>query len=75
MKLPSRPWHVVNIWWDFAKPAEHFESLSVSVTFDREVPATHNLCVSQYGIAEISGMHFYGGLQTNINGWVSAEDQ
>lgn len=25
--LPKLPWHVVNFWWDFEKPVEHFASL------------------------------------------------
>lgn len=73
--LPKRPWHVVNIWWDFEKPTEHFESLAVDVTIDRDVPSTYNLYVSPCGLGKISGMQFYGGLQSNINGWASAEDR
>ena len=75
IKLPRRPWHLANIWWDFEKPVEHFESLSVDVTVDRDVPSSYNLYISPCGIAEINKLQFYGGLQTNINGWVSAEDQ
>jgi len=41
--LPKLPWHVVNIWWDFEKPAAHFESLAVDVTIDRDVPLSYNL--------------------------------
>jgi hypothetical protein len=74
VKLPHRPWHVVNVWWDFQKPVEHFESLSMDVTIDRDVPATYNLYISPCGIAQINGLQFYGGLQSNINGWASAED-
>ncbi len=75
VKLPRHPWHVANIWWDFEKPVEHFESLSVDVTIDRDVPSTYNLYISPCGIAKINDLQFYGGLQTNINGWVSAEDR
>ena len=72
--LPKRPWHVANIWWDFEKPTEHFTSLEMEVTVDRDVPATYNLYVSPCGIAKINGLQFYGGIQTNINGWVSKEN-
>ena len=70
--LPHSPWHVANIWWEFAKPTEHFQSLEIDVTIDRDVPSTYNLYVSPCGIAQISGMDFYGGLQSNINGWANA---
>ena len=75
VKLPRRPWHVVNIWWDFEKPVEHFESLSVDVTVDRDIPSTYNLYISPCGIAEINKLQFYGGIQTNINGWANGEDR
>lgn len=74
VELPKSPWHVVNIWWDFEKPMEHFESLAVDITIDRDVPSTYNLYISPCGLGKINGMQFYGGMQTNVNGWVSAED-
>ena len=72
VKLPPRPWHVVNIWWDFNKPVEHFTALEVPVTIDRDIPDAYNLYVSPCGIAEINQLQFYGGLQSNINGWRNA---
>lgn len=68
-KLPHLPWHVADLWWNLEKPIEHFESMEMDVTIDRDVPATYNLYVSTVGIAEISDLQFYGGLQSNINGW------
>lgn len=70
--LPNQPWHVANIWWDFQKPIEHFTSLEMDVTIDRDIPSTYNLYVSPCGIANINGLQFYGGLQSNINGWQNA---
>jgi hypothetical protein len=74
-KLPSLPWHVADIWWKFDKPTEHFESLTMDVTIDRDVPTNYNLYISPLGIAKINGMDFYGGLQTGINGWASKTNQ
>jgi hypothetical protein len=73
--LPPLPWHVANIWWDFEKPVEHFTSLEVDVTIDRDVPSDYNLYISPCGIAKINGLQFYGGMQTNINGWVGKGNQ
>lgn len=70
--LPHRPWHVANIWWEFEKPTEHFQSLEIDVTIDRDVPSSYNLYISPCGIAKINGQDFYGGLQSNINGWANA---
>ena len=73
--LPKSPWHVANIWWDFNNPVEHFTSLEVDVTIDRDVPSTYTLYVSPVGIAKINDKQFYGGLQTNINGWPDKESR
>lgn len=75
VKLPPLPWHVANIWWDFEKPVEHFTSLEVDVTIDRDVPSDYNLYISPCGIAKINGLQFYGGIQTNINGWANKESR
>lgn len=73
--LPKSPWHVANIWWEFEKPVEHFTSLEMDITIDRDVPDTYNLYVSPCGIAKINGLQFYGGLQTNVNGWPNKESR
>lgn len=73
--LPPLPWHVANIWWDFEGPVEHFTSLEVDVTIDRDVPSDYNLYISPCGIAKINGLQFYGGIQTNINGWATKESR
>lgn len=73
--LPKYPWHMVNILWDFEKPIERFTSLEMDVTIDRDVPSDYNLYVSPCGLAMINGFQFYGGLQSNINGWPNKESR
>lgn len=73
--LPKLPWHVANIWWNYEKPVENFSSLEVDITIDRDVPDTYNLYISPCGTADMNGMSFYGGLQTNINGWANKESR
>ena len=43
----------------------------MDVTIDRDIPESYNLYISPVGIAKINGLQFYGGLQTNVNGWAS----
>ena len=69
--LPRLPWHTANIWWDLKGPTAGFESLSMEVSIDRDVPSTYNLYIAPVGVAKINGLQFYGGIQTNINGWAS----
>jgi hypothetical protein len=73
--LPRRPWHLANIWWHLEAPVAKFTSLEMTVTIDRDVPAGYNLYVSPCGSAKINGLQFYGGLQTNINGWASKQSR
>jgi hypothetical protein len=73
--LPKSPWHLVNIWWNFERPIEHFESLAVDITIDRDVPTNYNLYISPCGLGKINGQQFYGGLQSNINGWANRTNQ
>ena len=59
------------MWWSFENATPHFESLDLDVTIDRDVPETVNLYVASCGLGELSGVKFYGGLQSNANGWKS----
>src|SRR5512147_3220154 len=74
VQLPHLPWHLVNIWWELEQPFPHFESLEMDVTIDRDVPPTYNLYISPCGSGKINGQQFYGGLQSNINGWKNGEE-
>ena len=73
--LPRLPWHLTDIWWRFENPTANFESLEVDVTIDRDIPESYNLYISPVGIAKINGLQFYGGLQTNVNGWSSKKSR
>ena len=73
--LPRLPWHLVDLWWDFEEPIRNFESFSMDITIDRDIPSTYNLYIAPVGVAEMNGLMFYGGLQSNINGWDSKESR
>ena len=73
--LPALPWHVANIWWEFTQPVANFTSLEMDVTIDRDVPSDCNLYIAPCGLAMINGLQFYGGIQTNINGWAGKDSR
>lgn len=75
VKLPPLPWHMTDIWWQFETPTPGFERLDIDVTIDRNISDAYNLYVAPVGIARMNGMDFYGGLQTNINGWENKESR
>jgi hypothetical protein len=57
------------VWWTLPESAEDFESLSVEIALDRDMPsAKYNLYVSPITASFQNGERFYGGLQTNIGG-------
>jgi hypothetical protein len=73
--LPKSPWHLANIWWDLDGEVKDFESYTQTVHIDRDVPETYNLYIAPVGVAKINGLQFYGGLQTNINGWADKQSR
>ncbi len=75
VELPRLPWHLANIWWRFEEPVRDFESLEVDVAIDRDVSDDYNLYISPCGSATINGLQFYGGMQTNINGWANKQSR
>ena len=66
------PWHLVDVWWDLGAESP-FESYSVDVTIDADVPADVSLYVAPLGIAHLNGTAFYGGLQTRSDGNTKAD--
>ena len=71
-KYKKMPWHLVDLWWDLGA-AEPFESYSVDITLDADVPEDVSLYVAPVGIAELSGIKFYGGVQTRSDGYTKAD--
>lgn len=74
-KLPRQPWHLADVWWTFEAATPHFESLDLDVTIDRDVPESVNLYIAPCGLGELGGIKFYGGLQSNANGWKSKTEK
>ena len=74
-KLPSFSWHLANVWWEFESTTPHFESLSIDVTIDRDIPDDCNFYIAPIGVGKLNDIMFYGGLQTNINGYLDRSDR
>lgn len=68
------PWHLVDVWWDLGEERP-FESYSLDVTISAEVPPTSNLYVAPIGIAHLSDVAFYGGIQTQADGNTKADPE
>ena len=66
------PWHLIDIWWDIGQDTA-FESYSIDATISDDVPSTVNLYVAPIGIAQLSGTKFYGGIQTQADGYTKRD--
>ena len=66
------PWHLVDLWWDLGEETL-FESYSVDVTISDDVPSTKNLYIAPVGIAHLSKIPFYGGIQTQTDGYTKSD--
>lgn len=62
------PWHLVDLWWDIGEETL-FESYSIDVTISDDVPATQNLYIAPIGLGHLSQTPFYGGIQTQTDGY------
>lgn len=70
-ELPGLPWHMVNLWWKGPEIMD-FQSFSIDVDISEDVLSEkYNLYISTvYG--SLNGFNYYGGIQTNCNGWDAA---
>jgi len=66
------PWHLIDIWWDIGQDTA-FESYSIDATISDDVPPNVNLYVAPIGIAQLSGTKFYGGIQTQADGYTKRD--
>lgn len=66
------PWHLVDIWWNTGEDRA-FESYAIDVTIDADVPASVNLYIAPIGLGHLSKTPFYGGIQTQADGYTKRE--
>lgn len=68
----STPWHLVDLWWDIGQD-QPFESYSIDVIISEDVSSTKNLYIAPIGIAHLSKTPFYGGIQTQADGYTKRD--
>ncbi len=66
--LKPPPWHLVDIWWNVGSD-QPFESYSIDVTISDDVPSDVNLYIAPIGLGHLSKTPFYGGIQTQSDGY------
>lgn len=64
----NTPWHYVDYWWHFEKPVV-FQSYSVDIEISGEVDPNQKLYIAPIGIGHLNGKGFYGGIQTQTDGF------
>ena len=73
-EYPPPPWHLVDLWWDLGRDSP-LESYSIDVTISDDVPSTKNLYIAPIGIARLGNTPFYGGIQTQADGYTKREQR
>jgi hypothetical protein len=73
IELPNTPWHMMVIHWQFKDSIPDFRRLDIDINIDRDISSAYNLYISPIN-SFFNGEKFYGGLQTNIDGWKSKSD-
>jgi hypothetical protein len=66
------PWHLVDLWWDLGDHMP-FQSYSIDVNIQQDVPATNNLYIAPIGLAHLNETPFYGGIQTQADGHTKSD--
>jgi hypothetical protein len=69
---PPPPWHLVDLWWSIGI-AMPFESYSIDVEISDDVPSTVNLYVAPIGLGHLGKTPFYGGIQTQADGYTKRD--
>ncbi len=64
------PWHLVDYWWDLGE-ARDFQTYSLDVTLSDDVDPEVRLYVAPIGLGTFSEQRFYGGIQTQSDGFTS----
>ena len=73
-QYPPPPWHLVDLWWNIGQETP-FESYSIDVTISDDVPSTTNLYIAPIGIAHLNKNPFYGGIQTQADGYTKRDQR
>jgi hypothetical protein len=71
-KYPPPPWHLVDLWWDTGRDAP-FESYGIDVTTADDVPPSMNLYIAPVGLGHLNRTPFYGGIQTQTDGYTKRD--
>ena len=69
------PWHTTDLYWEGAKPVTDVQTIGVTFTVDRDVPDSVNLYIAPMGGQYLNKIMFYGGIQSNVNGWPSPTER
>ena len=62
----------MDLWWDVGKDMP-FESYSIDVDISDDVPSSVNLYISPIGLGHLSKTPFYGGIQTQVDGYTKRD--
>ena len=69
------PWHTTDLYWNGSRTVDNVKTIGVTFTVDRDVPDSVNLYIAPMGGQHLNNTMFYGGIQSNVNGWPSPTER
>jgi hypothetical protein len=69
------PLHFVNYWWKGCSDNKPLTNISVPFKVNGDFDNVSGIYIAPVGLAEVNGIKFYGGIQTNTGGWKSKEER
>ena len=69
------PWHTTDLYWEGGKAVSDVKTIGVTFTVDRDIPDNVNLYIAPLGGQYLNKTMFYGGIQSNVNGWPSPTER
>ncbi|MEE2642655.1 MAG: hypothetical protein VX768_18650 [Planctomycetota bacterium] len=69
------PWHTTDLYWEDADPVADVKTIGATFHVNRDIPDTVNLYISPMGGQHLNKIMFYGGIQSNVNGWPSPQQR
>lgn len=68
------PQHIVNVWWFCDVKNSQIDNITIDFSINGSENASY-IYIAPLGKITLAGIDMYGGIQSNLNGWISPENR
>ena len=72
IEMPSLPWHLMQLIWNFSDSIIDFRRMDMEIIIDRDISTDYHLYICPFN-GKFNGQAFYAGIQTKIDGYTTKE--